>query len=76
MNRDKEEMLLIGKSKLPLCLKNVKYFCIFYDFSTNAWMASTIFDKWLTSWDCHLQMERRKIVLLVDDCLVYYSAAS
>ena len=74
-NRNKEELLLIGKSKFPRCFRNIKNVPIPYDFSANTWMTSTIFEKWLTSWDCPPQMEKNKVVLLVNNCLAHYFTA-
>ena len=58
----------------PMLQKYIK--CpIPYDFSANGWMTRTIFEKWLVSRDRCLQMEKRKVVLLVDNCSAHYSTA-
>ena len=42
-----------------------------YHANKNAWMTSDIFQNYLMSWDKSLQREKRKILLLVDNCSAY-----
>lgn len=66
-DEDKIEPLVIGKSKLPICLKNVKKYPVSYDYSINSWMTRSIFIKWLTNLDRSMKKQNRKIVLFMDN---------
>ena len=68
MSGNKENLLVIGKSKNPRCFKGVKQLPVEYCANSNAWMTTTIFNEWLMKWDEKL---KRKIVLLVDNCTAH-----
>ena len=68
MNGDKEKLLLIRKFNSPCCFKRAGTLPITYNFSKYAWMTGAIFASWLKSWDEQLQMEARKVALLLDNC--------
>lgn len=70
---DKRKLLVIGKSAKPRCFKGIRIenLPLEYHANKNAWMTSEIFRKWLTSWDAELQVQQRKIMLLVDNCAAH-----
>ncbi|KAK1151237.1 tigger transposable element-derived protein 4-like [Acipenser oxyrinchus oxyrinchus] len=68
MTGEKRPLLLIGKSPKPRCLRGVGNLPIPYTYSSNAWMTSYIFQRWLKQWDTSLKVQRRRIALLVDNC--------
>lgn len=67
---EKPQLLIIGKSAKPRCFKNsnMQNFPVMYESNKNAWMTTTIMEKWLRSWDAKLVKEGRKIVLFLDNC--------
>ncbi|KAH7950164.1 hypothetical protein HPB49_020378 [Dermacentor silvarum] len=69
----KENVLAIGKSKKPCCLKyysmNVKYTA-----NKATWMTAEIFNKWLTSFDEKMAMKNRKILMYLDTCSAHMEA--
>lgn len=70
---DKRNLLVIGKSKSPLCFKGVSSLPVFYENNTKAWMISTIFENTLNYWDDELRRKKKKILLLVDNCPAHLS---
>lgn len=76
MTGEKSDLLVIGKSKKPRCFKNVKKLPVSYDANTSAWMTSSIFREWLVTWDKELQLIKRKILLLVDNCTAHSDVPS
>ncbi|XP_014490505.1 tigger transposable element-derived protein 6-like, partial [Vigna radiata var. radiata] len=68
MTGEKKRLLVIGKSKMPRCLKNVKKLPADYTSSAKAWMTKDLFSKWLTDWDESLD---RNILLLIDNCTAH-----
>ena len=71
--RDKAKLLVIGKSKKPRCFKHVDVntLPVIYLENHNAWMTSVLFQEWITAWDAALAKDRRKILLLVDNCTAH-----
>ena len=66
---DKLPLLMIGKSKCTRCFpKNLSTLPLTYRNSSNAWMRSLIFEKWLKEWNSQLCAKQRHICLLVDNC--------
>ena len=65
---EKVKLLVIGKSKKPRAFKNIKNLPVDYTSNKKAWMTSEIFTSILIKWDLELQKQKRKIVLLVDNC--------
>lgn len=57
--------MIIGKSKIPRYLKNVKNLTIDYKSNTKAWMTGDIFSEWLKEWDKQLTKEKHHILLTV-----------
>lgn len=66
---DKLKPLIIGKSKNPRALKNFSYNSL-CDYSNNdsAWMTTVIFNQWLMNIDKKMKAEKRKILMLFDNC--------
>ena len=67
---DKKKLMIIGKSANPRCFKGIKVQSLPVDYkhNKNAWMTSSLFTEWIEEWDKQLRRERRKILLLVDNC--------
>lgn len=67
---DKKKLLVIGKSAKPRCFKgmNMKSLPVDYRSNSNAWMTTSMFNKWLDEWNANLVILARKILLFVDNC--------
>ena len=65
---EKLPLLVIGKSLKPRCFKNVKKLPVEYRANKRAWMTSKIFTEWLVSLEKHFTSQKRKIVLIIDNC--------
>ena len=61
-------LLVIGKSKRPRCLKNVKGLPIDYMANYKAWMTADFFYRWLERIDRKFAAQNRKVVLILDNC--------
>jgi len=70
MTGEKKQLFVIGKSKSPRCFQQVRCLSVKYDFSSNAWM-QVAFTGWLKERDRSLRRQKRKILLLVDNCSAY-----
>ena len=68
MEGEKYTPFVIGKSKMPRCMKNVRNLPVKYDANKSAWMTSVLFSEWLHGWNSQLKAQRRKICLLMDNC--------
>lgn len=55
----KRKLLVIAKSKMLRCFKNVKNLPVDYDFNKKAWMTSTIFENTLIKWDSELLKQNK-----------------
>jgi hypothetical protein len=51
---EKRKLFVIGKSKSPRCLKNVKCLPVWYSSDTKSWMTSDLFESELRLWDRQL----------------------
>ena len=65
---DKRPLLIIGKSNQPRCFRGVPTLPTPYTSSSNAWMTSSIFCKWLIDLNRDMVKQDRHIALLVDNC--------
>jgi hypothetical protein len=65
---DKLPLLLIGKYKKPRAFKHVSHLPLKYENNQKAWMTSSIFTAWLQQLDRQILAEKRKIVMIVDNC--------
>lgn len=61
-------LIFLGKFQKPRCFKNVKTLPVEYCGNKKAWMTSAIFENYLKSWDSELIKQKRKILLIVDNC--------
>ncbi|XP_050309703.1 tigger transposable element-derived protein 4-like [Anthonomus grandis grandis] len=67
----KFKLLVIGKYKRPKCMKNIKNLPVIYKSNRRAWMTSDIFINYLKEWYEKLRRQKRKILLLVDNCAAH-----
>ena len=66
---EKKKLLVIGRSKKPRCFpRDLQTLPVDYDYSSKAWMTGIIFTRWLHNWDRELRLQKRKIILLIDNC--------
>ncbi|XP_038069692.1 tigger transposable element-derived protein 4-like [Patiria miniata] len=65
---EKLPLLVIGKSKKPQCLANVKSLPMQYEANKTAWMTPDIFEAWAHNIDKLYQKKNRKIAIIVDIC--------
>ncbi|KAJ0174892.1 hypothetical protein K1T71_010000 [Dendrolimus kikuchii] len=64
----KKKLLVVGKFKKPTSFENLHSLPVTYESNMNSWMTSEIFERWLRNWDAELQVNNKKILLLVNDC--------
>lgn len=64
---EKARLLVINKSRRPLCLRNLH---VPMDWESNkiAWMTKDIFNKWLLEFDGNVQKRKRNVLLFLDNC--------
>ena len=65
---DKLKPLVIGKSKNPRCFKNVRSLPVDYKNNQKSWMTSPIFVEFLVGFDAQLKRQKKKAILLIDNC--------
>ena len=65
---DKLKPLVIGKSQNPRCFKNVRSLPVHYTNNKKSWMTSQIFLDFLERFDRKLTREKKKAILLIDNC--------
>lgn len=63
---EKARLLVIGKSRRPLCLRKV-HVSVDWDSNKSAWMTRVIFIKWLLEFDSKMQ-QKRNVRLFLDNC--------
>lgn len=68
---DKLPLLIIGKSKRPRCFKGVKTLPVDYANNTKAWMTKILFKDWLKKVDKQMKINRKKILLFIDNCAAH-----
>jgi hypothetical protein len=68
MKGEKRDLLVIGKSKNPRCLKGARSLPVDYYSNANAWMTCVFFNNWLVKWDLEL---KQKIFFLADNCTAH-----
>lgn len=64
----KRKLLVVGKYAKPRCFKNVKKLPVNYKNNKNSWMTKELFVTWLKEWDDELTLNKKKIILFVDNC--------
>ena len=62
---DKLDPLIIGKSANPHCFRGVRHIPLPY--CSNA-KTSQVWTEWVNKFDHRMQMERRKVALIIDNC--------
>lgn len=69
-NGEKLPPLVIGRSKLPRCLRGIdlKSLGIEYESSSKAWMTGNIFNAYLANLNEFFKRQNRKILLFIDNC--------
>ncbi|XP_038067336.1 tigger transposable element-derived protein 4-like [Patiria miniata] len=65
---EKLPLLVIGNTKKPQCLANVKSLPTLYEANKTAWMTSDIFEAWARNIDKLCQKKNRKIAIVIDSC--------
>ena len=65
---EKIQMFYTGKSASPRCLKHVRNPHCRYRSQKKAWMDGTLFEEWLHELQRKFEMQRRKVVMIVDNC--------
>lgn len=68
---EKLALLVIGKSKHPICFKNVNSLPVLYENNNKNWMTSLIFERWILTLDQIFAAKNRKILLFVDNCTAH-----
>ena len=56
-------------------LKNVSTLPCTYDFNKKAWMTGDLFIKWLRKVDQQMGLQKRKIAMIVDNCIAHPKSA-
>ena len=64
-------MFVIGKSASPRCFKHVRNLSRRYRSQKKAWRDGTLFEECLHELDRKFKMQRRKVVMVVDNCPVH-----
>ena len=72
---DKLPMFVIGKSKAPMCFKNVTSLPCRYRSQKESWMDSTLFEEWVCELDVKFQKKNQKIALIIDNCTAHPTIA-
>lgn len=65
---EKFPLLVIGKSKQPPCLKNIRSLPCEYEGQASAWITTEIYTEFVRKFDRHVQAQKRKVALVVDNC--------
>lgn len=68
---DKFFLLVIGRVLNFRCFKYVKFFFVEYYLNKKVWMILEIFIEWVKKLEKKMFRKKRKIALIVDNCLVY-----
>lgn len=64
---EKTRLLVIRKSRRPLCLHNV-YIPVDWESNKSAWMIKYIFNKWPLGFDSRMQKQKRNVLLFLGSC--------
>ena len=68
MTGEKLPLLVIGRSENPRCFKHVKTLPVSYKANRKSWMTSVLFEEWLRVIDAMMKQQKRKIVMILDNC--------
>ena len=69
--REKLLMFVIGRPRSPRCFKHLNHLPCWYFSQKKSWMDGILFEEWVHGIDREFTNERRKIILLVDNCLAH-----
>ena len=64
-------LLVIGKFKTPRCFKGVRKLPVEYEANAKAWMTGTLFTEWLQEFDKMMLLQKRKVLLTLDNCTAH-----
>ncbi|XP_076450164.1 uncharacterized protein LOC143286474 isoform X2 [Babylonia areolata] len=64
---EKLPLMTIGKFMKPRCFRRVKV-PVAYKANPKAWMTSEIFIPWLVSFDREMEQQKRKVLVVLDNC--------
>ena len=65
---DKLKPLIIGKFGKLRCFKGVQHLPCEYRHNSKAWMTSVLFEEWLLCLERRMKAEKRRILLIIDNC--------
>lgn len=65
--------LVIGKSAKPRCFKGREIMPVTYRHNRKAWMSSVLFTEWIDKLNNSMIRQKRKILLLLDNCAAHPS---
>ena len=68
---EKIPMFVIGKSKKPRCLKEIKRTLFRYRTPKKSWMDSELFEEWVREQDRKFTLKKRKVTLATDNCTAH-----
>ncbi|KAK7501648.1 hypothetical protein BaRGS_00007079 [Batillaria attramentaria] len=68
---EKPRLLTIGKFKNPRCFKGIKRLPVQYEANSKCWMNADIFKDWLQKFDNRMVQEKRKVLLVLDNCTAH-----
>ncbi|XP_074947037.1 tigger transposable element-derived protein 4 [Phalacrocorax aristotelis] len=63
---EKLPLLVIGKTKIPHCFKDLESLPVDYEANDMAWVTSEVFEQWMHKLDDRFQAQQRRVVILVD----------
>ena len=66
--KDRRPLLVIGNSNEPPCFGKVNYLPVEYHYNDNALMNSNIFMGWIKKFNIEMRRQKKKVLLLVDNC--------
>ena len=64
-------MFVVGKAKKPRCFKNIKTLPCRYRAQKKSWMDGVLFEEWLRDLNKTFKSEKRKVSLIIDNCLAH-----
>lgn len=65
---DKRKLLVIGRFEKPRCFKGIGRLPVDYKANSKAWMTRSLFEEWVRKFDSQMAREKRKVVLIIDNC--------
>lgn len=71
MAGEQAPLLVLRKSKNPRCFHGVWNLPVEYNAYKNDWMTSSLFKDWVRKLDRQMANKKRKICLIVDNCLAH-----